>query len=197
MAAHKFLKNNAGTVTEEAAVASSAGAGDEGKLVALGADGILVASIVNSKTTSAGAGDSGKLPALDATGKLSTTFMPTGVAADVAVITASEALAAGDLVNIYDSTGAKCRKADASTAGKEAHGFVLAAVESAAEATIYFEGSNAQVSGLTPGKQFLSTTPGLCAATAPTSSGNVVQRVGFATSATALNFQSQIPIVLA
>jgi hypothetical protein len=196
MAAHKFLKNNAGVVTEEAAVASSAGAGDEGKLVALGADGVLVASIVNSKTTSAGAGDSGKIPALDATGKLSNTFMPTGIGADTAAITASEALAAGDLVNIYDSTGAKCRKADASTAGKEAHGFVLAVVESAAEATVYFEGSNAQVSGLTPGVQYLSTTPGLCTATAPSASGNAVQRVGFATSATAMNFQSQPPVIL-
>jgi hypothetical protein len=74
--------------------------------------------------------------------------MPTGIGADTASITASEALAAGDLVNIYDSTGAKCRKADASTSGKEAHGFVLAAVESAASATVYFEGSNTQVTGI-------------------------------------------------
>ena len=196
MAAHKFIKNNAGVLTEEAAVATSAGAGDEGKLPALGATGVLDSSIVNSKTTSAGAGDSGKLPALDATGKLDTTFMPTGIGADVALIDASEALAAGDFVNIFDSTGAKCRKADATTGGKEAHGFVLAAVDSGNPATVYFEGSNGQVSGQTPGGVFLSATAGLATSTAPSSSGNVVQRIGIATSATNINFQYQIPIVL-
>jgi hypothetical protein len=197
MAAHKFLKNNAGTITEESAVSTSAGAGDEGKLVALDASGILASSIVNSKASSAGAGDSGKLVALDGAGKIDSTMMPTGIGADTASILASEALAAGDMVNIYDSTGAKCRKADAATAGKEAHGFVLAAVESAASATVYFEGTNTQVTGQTPGPVFLSaTTPGLATSTAPSSSGNVVQRVGFATGATAINFQAQTPIVL-
>jgi len=197
MAAHKFLKNNSGTVTEESAVASSAGAGDDGKIVALNTSGILDSTIVNSKTSSAGAGDSGKLVALDGAGKIDSTMMPTGIGADTASIPASEALAAGDFINIYDSSGAKCRKADASTAGKEAHGFVLAAVESAANATVYFEGTNTQVTGQTPGRVFLSAAaPGLATAIAPSASGNVVQRVGFATSATAINFQAQIPIVL-
>jgi hypothetical protein len=44
---------------------------------------------------------------------------------------------------------------------------------------------------------FLSTTAGLATSTAPSASGNVVQRIGFATSATAINFQSQTPIVKA
>jgi len=73
---------------------------------------------------------------------------------------------------------------------------VLAAVESAANATVYFEGTNDQVTGLTPGRQFLSTTPGGCTATAPSGSAQVIQRVGFATSATSMNFQSQTPLVL-
>jgi hypothetical protein len=197
MAAHKFLKNNAGTITEEAAVATSAGAGDDGKIPALNGSGVLDSTIVNSKTASAGAGDSGKIVALDAAGKIDSTMMPTGVAADTALITTSEALAAGDLVNIWSSTGAKARKADATVAGKEAHGFVLASAGSGAAATVYFEGSNTGVTGLTPGNNFLSTTAGLATATAPSGSGNVVQRVGFATSATALNFQSQTPFVLA
>jgi len=198
MAAHKFLKNNSGTITEESAVASSAGAGDDGKLVALNTAGILDSTIVNSKTSSAGAADSGKLVALDGSGKIDSTMMPTGVGADTQSIAASEALAAGDMINIYESTGAKCRKADAATAGKEAHGFVLAAVESAANATVYFEGTNTQVTGQTPGPVFLSaSTPGLATSTAPSGSGNVVQRVGFATGATTINFQAQTPIVLA
>ena len=196
MAAHKFLKNNAGVITEEAAVASSAGAGDEGKIPALDANGVLDDSIVNSKTTSAGAGDAGKLPALDATGKLDTSFMPVGIAADTAVIEAGENLAAGDFVNVYDSSGALCRKADATTVGKEAHGFVLAVVTSGNNATVYFEGSNTQVTGQTPGGVFLSTTAGVAASAAPSGAGNVVQRIGIAVSATVINFQYQVPIVL-
>jgi hypothetical protein len=198
VAAHKFIKNVAGVLTEEAAVNASAGVGDEGKLPALNASGVLDASIVNSKTTSAGAGDSGKLPALDAAGKLDTSFMPTGIGADTASIVTSENLSAGDLVNIYDNTGTPtARKADATTAGKEAHGFVLAATTSPAAATVYFEGSNTGVSGLTAGNQFLSTTAGGSTSTAPSGSGNVVQKVGVATSATNLNFEAAQPIVLA
>lgn len=197
MATKKYLKNNSGVITEEASVDSSAGAGDAGKIVALNTSGVLAASIVNSVTTSSGAGDTGKVVALDGSGKIDNTMMPTGVGADTATITASEALSAGDLVNIHNSTGAKVRKADATTAGKEAHGFVLSSVSNGASATVYFEGSNTSVTSLTPGVYYLSTTAGGVTATAPSSSGNVVQRVGFATSATALNFQSQVPIVLA
>lgn len=197
MAVRKYLKNNAGVITEEAAVNSSAGAGDEGKIPALNASGVLASSIVNSVTTSAGAGDSGKVVALDGAGKIDSTMMPTGVGADTQTITASEALSAGDLVNVHNSTGAKVRKADATTAGKEAHGFVLAGVSNGASATVYFEGTITGLSGLTPGVQYLSTTAGASTATAPSGSGNAVQRVGVATSATTLNFESQPPIILA
>lgn len=169
MAGNKYIKNSAGTLAEEVA-----------------------------SQTSTGVGDAGKIVALDSTGKLDTSLLPTGIGADTAAVEASEALSAGDLVNIYDSLGAKCRKADASTSGKEAHGFVLENVNSAATATIYFEGNNPQVTGLTPGVQFLSAvTPGAASVTAPTGSGNTVQKVGFATSATNINFQSGVPITLA
>jgi hypothetical protein len=169
MAAKKYLSQVAGVITEIQALVTSAGAGDDGKIVAL-----------------------------DATGKLDNSVMPTGIGADTAVIVASEALAAGDLVNVWNNAGAfKVRKADATTAGKEAHGFVLAAVSSAANATVYFEGSNTQRSGLTGGAYWLSTTAGGVTQTAPTGSGNIVQIVGFATSATVLNFQAETPITLA
>jgi len=151
---------------------------------------------IQALVTSAGAGDDGKLVALDASGKLDNSVMPVGIGADTAAITASEALSAGDLVNIWNSTGFKVRKADASTAGKEAHGFVLAAVSNGATATVYFEGSNTQKSGLSPGPYFLSTTPGAITQTPPSTAGQVVQVVGFATSATVLNFQSELPVTL-
>ena len=195
----KFIKNNAGTLTEEAALTTSAGAADADKIPALNASGVLDASVTNAKNTSAGAADAGKLAMLDANGRLDSTMMPVGIGADTASIQASEALAAGDFVNIYNNAGtANVRKADASTAGKEAVGFVLAAVANAASATVYFEGTNNQCSGLTPGNQYLSATiPGKCTNVAPSAAGQVVQCVGFATSATAVNFQSRAPVVLA
>lgn len=169
MAGDKYIKNSTGTLTEQAAV-----------------------------QTSAGAGNAGNIPALDSTGRLDNSMMPVGIGADTAVITASEALAAGDFVNVWNSTGAKVRKADASTSGKEAHGYVLAAVSNAAAATVYFEGSNTQVTGATPGVVYLSaTTPGGFTSTAPSATGQTVQRIGFATSATVINMQSNVPIVLA
>lgn len=218
----KFIKNNAGALTEEAALTTSAGAGDADKLPALNASGILDDSILNASAASAankvvkmtaggiiapavlnavaasaGAGDAAKVVQLDSSGRVDSSMMPVGIGADTAVITTSEAIASGDFVNIWNSSGAKVRKADATVAGKEAHGFVLVGVGSGASATVYFEGTNTGVSGQTPGPVFLSTTAGLAASAAPSGTGNAVQRVGFATSATAINFQAGVPVVLA
>ena len=193
----KYLYNNAGTMTEKAAMDASSGAGDTGKIVALNSAGVLDSTIVNSKTTSAGAGDTGKLVALDSSGRIDSTMLPVGVGADTASLTTSEAVASGDLVNIWDSAGAKVRKADATTVGKHAMGFVLVGAGSGASVTVYFEGTNSGVSGQTPGPIYLSTAAGLASATPPASAGNVVQRVGFATSATSFNAQCGEPIVLA
>lgn len=167
--ADKYIYNNAGQLTEREAT-----------------------------VTSAGAGNAGDIPALDSNGRLDQSVMPTGIGADTATVASSENLAAGDLVNIWNDAGtAKVRKADASNVGYEAHGFVLAAVTSPANAVVYFEGTNNQVTGLTPGPQYLSITAGNSSASAPTATGEVVQRVGFATSATSMNFQSGVPVVLA
>lgn len=132
---------------------------------------------------------SGKIPQLDGNGRIPATMMPAGIVADTEVITASEALAAGDFVNIHNSAGAKVRKADATTAGKEAHGFVLAAVANGAAATVYFEGANDQVTGQTPGPVFLAASPGLAASAPPNASGNIQQSLGVAVSATKINFE--------
>ena len=147
--------------------------------------------------TSAGAANAGDIVALDDAGRIDNSMMPVGIGADTAVIAASEALAAGDWVNVWNSTGAKVRKADATTSGKETHGFVLAAVTSGANATVYFEGTNTQVTAQSPGPVFLQTTAGTGGATAPSASGNVVQRLGVAVSTTAVNFEGGMPVVLA
>lgn len=193
----KFIKNNAGTLTEEAALTTSAGAGDADKIPALNASGVLDSTILNAVATSAGAGDAGKTVKLDGAGRIDSTMMPVGIGSDTASIQASENLAAGDFVNVHNSGGARVRKADATTAGKEAHGFVLGAVSSGANATVYFEGTNTGVSGMTPGTVFLHTTAGGATGTAPSGSGNVVQKLGVAVSATAINFERGEPIVLA
>ncbi|XXQ53892.1 hypothetical protein ACA040_002574 [Xenophilus aerolatus] len=193
----KHLKQVNGVLTEDTTLTTSAGAGDANKVPALNANGVLDLTITNGKTSSAGAGDANKLVALDGAGRIDPTMMPVGIGADTASIQASEAIAAGDFVNIWNSGGARVRKADATAAGKEAHGFVLAAVASGANATVYFEGSNTGVSGVTPGLVFLQTTAGQAGAAVPNASGNVVQRLGIATSATSINFEAAQPIVLA
>lgn len=148
--------------------------------------------------SSAGAGNAGDVPVLDESGRLDNSMMPVGIGADTATITASETLAAGNWVNVWnDASTAKVRKADATTAGKEVHGFVLSAVTSGNPATVYFEGTNTQVTGQTPGPVYLQTTAGAGGTTIPSASGNVVQQVGVAVSATAVNFERGAPVVLA
>jgi hypothetical protein len=166
----KYIYNNQGTLTEREAKDSSAGAGDAGKIVAL-----------------------------DSTGRLSSTMMPVGMGADTKTITASENLNAGNFVNIWNDAGTvKVRKADATTAGKEANGFVLNTVTAGSAVEVYFEGTNTQLTGLTGGAMyFLSTTAGGVTSTAPSASGNIVQKLGRALSDTEINFEPSDPIVLA
>ena len=147
---------------------------------------------------STGVTDAGKGVATDASGRLDSSVMPVGIGADTCSILASEALSAGNFVNIYNNAGtANARKSDATTSGKEAHGFVLAAVASGATATVHFNGTNTAVSGATPGNVFLATTAGSFVSTAPSGAGNVVQYIGVAVSATAINFERGIPVTLA
>lgn len=218
----KVIKQVSGVLTEEAALLTSAGAGDADRIPALNASGILddtilnasatsaankvvkmngsgivAPAVLNATVTSAGAGDAAKIAQLDGSGRLDTSVMPVGIGADTTTITTSEALAAGDFVNIHNSSGAKVRKADATAAGKEAHGFVLSSASSGASATVYFEGTNTAVTGQTPGPVFLLTTAGTAGSTPPSSAGNVVQKLGVATSATAINFERGEQIVLA
>jgi len=152
--------------------------------------------------TTGGVGDANKIPQLDANGKFPQAMMPGGVGDDTDTFQASEALAAGDNVNIWSGSGAfRIRKADAAGGkAKKAHGFVKESVSNGATGTVYFEGKNDQVTGLAPGDVYLSaTTPGGITqdASAITTAGHIVQRIGYATSATAFNFEASDPITLA
>lgn len=200
MAARKFLKLNTttGAPQEELTVETSAGAADAGKIPNVNPSGVLDPSVVNATVTSAGAGSAGKLVQLDGGGKLDATVLPSGVGPDAQTFTTTEAVSAGDYLNIWNSSGAKVRKADASN-GRQAHCYAAASAASGASVVAMFEGTNAQVSGRTPGAiQFLSaTTPGAASETAPTGSGQIVQILGVATGATTVSFEAETPITLA
>lgn len=168
--AEKYLKNNGGQYAE-----------------------------VEATVTSAGAGDAGKIVGLDGSGKLSTTVMPSGIGAETKVAATTENLSAGDLVNLYNDSGTiKARKADASN-GRRAHGFVLSATTSPANATVYLEGTITGLTSLTPGAPYYlsGSTAGAATSTAPSTAGYISQEIGYSLSATEITFEPQQPILLA
>lgn len=141
---------------------------------------------------SAGVASAGKPVALNANGEIDRSMLP-NTEADTSTLPASENLAAGDFVNIWSDAGTlKVRKADASSAAKRADGYVLAAVTSGANAEVFHDGAVTGLTGLTVGgRYYLSTTPGasVLEADVATASGNLVQYLGQAVSATKLLYQ--------
>lgn len=166
--ADKYIKNNAGQLAE-----------------------------VEATVTSAGAGDSGKIVALDVSGRLDSTVMPTGIGAQTIALPASEALTAGNLINIWTDTGTiKARKADASNA-RRAHGFVIAGVSSGATATVYLDGTITGLSSLTGGTIYYLGTNGAVTATAPSTATHISQEIGPALSTSSIDFEPRQPITIA
>ena len=149
---------------------------------------------VNTNTAavivSAGATNDGDLVALDASGRLDASVMPNGFGQNTTTAVATEAIGAGKLVNVYSGG---VRLADATAVGKEANGFVIAAVANAATATIYLPGNEMALTGLTPGtRYFLSAaSPGDYTATSPSAAGNVSMSIGVAVSATEMIFDPE------
>lgn len=146
-----------------------------------------------------GSSNEGDLVALDSSGKLDPSVLPTGVGPQTKTIAASEALTGPCFVNVWNSTGQKVRYADCTAvdASKEAHGFILASVASAANATVYFEGEASGFSGRTPGaKQYLGTT-GQPTETGTTTTGQALQYLGVATSTTTIDFEPGRPVIRA
>jgi len=120
----------------------------------------------------------------------------TAVSAFTITLPAYENLSAGDFVNIFDDAGVtKVRKADAS-ANKPAHGYVLDDVAAGSDATVYFDGHNTKLSGLTVGTYyFLSdTTPGGVTNTPPSTTGYFIQRLGIAIDNTTIDVEIEPPI---
>ena len=81
-------------------------------------------------------------------------------------------------------------EASTATGGKKLDGFVIAAVASGASATVYRNGLNTGLSGLTPGADYyLGTTAGTFTATPPSAAGQTLQYAGKAITATSLDVQ--------
>ncbi len=145
--------------------------------------------------TSSGSSDSGKHVALNSDGDVDSTMMPPGVAAEILTITTSEDLSAGNLVNIYDDAGTPtARLADRSN-GRRADGFVKASSVSGEDADVYLPtAQNTDMTGLTVAADLYLSTAGGVEETATTNSGDILQRVGKAGSATSFLFDPSDPV---
>lgn len=143
---------------------------------------------------STGVSQAGDIVALDSTGKLDPSVMPVGVAADVKVAAASEDLVGGNYVNFWNDSGVeKVRLADFSN-GRDAHGFVKASHLTGSNATVYFEGPNDDLSGLTPGARYYLDSAGGVTST-PKATG-LHQFVGVAVDVNTVNTDIDDCIVL-
>lgn len=152
--------------------------------------------------TSAGAADSGKIPALGADGRLHSSMMPLGIGASTVQATASEAIGAGKFVNFHDDAGTFSMRLADNSNGRQADGYVIEAVSSAAMGTAYpLDGTNAELTGLTVGTRYYLGTAGSVTDTPldETDAGNankISQYLGVALSATELVTDDQGHVVL-
>lgn len=153
--------------------------------------------LVEGLAQSTGVADANKIIQTGVDGKLDLSLLPTGVGPAVAIIEASEALATGDFVNVWNDGGvAKVRKADSSN-DRRASGFIKEAVVATDSATVYFEGQNDDLSGLTAGQKLWLGAAGAVQTTPPVLPGNVIhQYLGKAISATAMDVEIDEEILL-
>lgn len=157
----------------------------------------VIATIV-----SAGVADAGKIPALDSTGRLDGSMMPVGIGASTTQATASEAIGAGKFINYWDNGGVFSMRLADNSNGRQADGYVIAAVDNGTVGTAYpLDGANAQLSGLTVGTRYWLGTAGGVTATPldETDTGNtnkVSQYLGVAKSATELVTDDQGYVIL-
>ncbi|MED0673139.1 hypothetical protein P4S95_23475 [Aneurinibacillus aneurinilyticus] len=167
------------------------------KIITIGKDGVQEA--VNPVVSSTGANDKGKPVGLDETGKLDPTVMPSGLGATTYVAPADEALSAGDFVNIFDDAGTtKVRLADAQSVTRLAHGFVKNSVAAGGNASVYLEGENDKLSGLTVGSEYFLdvNNKGKVVTNPYVTPGVVVQNLGFALSKTTILFERGKGIII-
>lgn len=145
-----------------------------------------IPTMVAASQTSAGAGDAGKLVALNSSGQIDSTMLPSSTSV---TRTASESIAAGALINEWNSSGTlMVRNAD-NSGYKPAHGYAPSSIASSASGPVYL-GSGPSITGLSGktvgAEQFLGTA-GAMTETAPTS-GALLQKVGIGDTSTSVDF---------
>lgn len=165
----KYLERSAATgrVTEVQPVTVSAGAGDASKIVQLGADGTLDASV-----------------------------MPAGIAADSVTALSNGTITARDLVYV-ETAGTIARASAAAAASAAmgwATTGVATGVSVTMQVEGKITGLSGLTPGA---RYYLSETPGAITLTPVTGAGKIHQYVGRALSATVLDFEPDDPIVLA
>lgn len=146
-----------------------------------------------------GAGSENKIPALDSTGKLDVSMMPTGIAADVEVVTAAEALAAANPF-VYIKSDGQAANASGAVGGNPCIGFITASYTSGAtDVKVYFEGRVTGLTGLTVGARYYlsDSTAGGITATPVSGAGKLHQYIGRAVTATTISFEADDHVVLA
>jgi len=149
-----------------------------------------------SNNSSAGAADANKIVSLNADGLIDPSMLTDS---DVTNMVSSENLTAGDYINIFDDAGTvKARLADNSN-GRPAHGYVKDTVTAPATVNVYFEGANANLSGLTEGARiYLGTVGGIIETPLDpdTITGDIHQLLGIAISDTEVNTDIQDCVTL-
>lgn len=149
---------------------------------------------VAASQTSSGASSAGAVVALNASGQIDGTMMPSGVGATTVTATASAAISAGQLVNLYSNAGVLTAKPADNTSGAEANAFATAGVANSATGTFTLSGLVNGLSGLTVGTVYLLGVNGGTTTTAPTTSGYIIQAVGKAVSTSSIEFQPDYTI---
>lgn len=148
------------------------------------------------KSTSAGAGDAGEFVVLGAGGKLDPTVLPNGIGADAITATAGEALVAGDFVYIT-AGGTVMKADATTFAKRAMGYVIASVANAATATVFFDESNSSLTGLTPGSKYFLSATAGAATLTAPTTAGQFVQCLGIATSATSLHVNLQEPILRA
>ena len=141
---------------------------------------------VSGTQISLGSANGGDFVTLGDDGTIDSSMMPAAGTDSTSAIVCTEALSAGDWINIYNNAGTRaCRKALAADTTKQVHGFVSAAFTSGQVANVAKKGDNTKVSlsGFVAGdigaRVFLSpSTAGGTTKTCPSTAGNLVQPLG-------------------
>lgn len=151
----------------------------------------------NGVVISSGSADGTRLVSTDSNGKLDPSLMPAGLGADRILLTAGEAISAGNLLYIT-STGT-VMKADGSNKLKACIGFSQDNALINDPILIYFEGSIQGLVGLTPGGRYYlsNTSPGGVTTNVITTPGHILQYIGNATTSTSISFEVDDPRVRA